>query len=183
MQSLGNWVTVTEYGATKGVGSRRVRVVLSTMGLLAEEAEPRKNGSRIRYRRRLTAYAVEAGLGKRQYPSKKCSFPFDVLSPKGQLWCDQRWEAAVANLQQSDAQNPTVVQAKEHLSAFKLRRLCPDDFTLQQEVYWLLDHYPNLLNVEICQVTDGSKQVVSGYRKLKEDQIRRWEAKKSNPPV
>src|SRR5262245_51066722 len=60
--SLGNWVTVTEYGQTKGVGPVRVRAVLSRMGLLIPETEPAKRGSRTVTRRRLSQEAVKAGL-------------------------------------------------------------------------------------------------------------------------
>lgn len=177
-KSLGNWVTVTEYGKMKGVGSRQVRTILAVIGLLVEEMECGADSTKKRYRRRLSQQAVDDGLGKRHYPKNKGTYPFDVLSPKGQLWCDQRWDGAVEKLLHEGTQSPTIVDAANQLTAFKQRRRCPEEFTLQEEVCWLLDHFPDILSAEICQVTSSSKQVVSGYRKIRKDQLRRWEALK-----
>ncbi|WP_050596379.1 hypothetical protein [Mesorhizobium sp. WSM1293] len=175
--SLGNWVTVTEYGATKGVGSRQVRAILSHLGLLQEQLEASKSGNTRVARRRLTVDAVKAGLGKCIYPRKAGAFPFDVLSPKGQAWIDQRWDEAVQTMASEIASSPMVTMATECLDGFKASR--GSDMTPQMEVCFLSDHFPDLLQVDICRITGASPRMVSLHVNTRADQIRAWKAWKA----
>jgi hypothetical protein len=177
--SLGNWVSVTEYGATKGVGSRQVRAILSHLGLLQEQLEVSKSGTSRVARRRLTDEAVKAGLGKRNYPKKAGTYPYDVLSPKGQEWIDQRWDDAVQTMASETASNPMVTTAKECLDKFKASRRL--DMTPQMEVCFLSDHFPDLLQVDICRITGASPRMVSLHVNTRADQIRAWKARRNAP--
>ncbi|WP_152536033.1 hypothetical protein [Mesorhizobium loti] len=172
--SLGSWISVTEYGASKGVGSRQVRAILSHLGLLQEQLEVSKSGNSRVTRRRLTNEAVKAGLGKCIYPKKAGSYPFDVLSPEGQSWADLRWDDAVKTMASEIASNPIATTAKECLDQFKLSRL--SDMTPQMEVCFLSDHFSDLLQVDICRITGASPRMVSLHVNTRADQIRAWKA-------
>jgi hypothetical protein len=78
-QSLGNWKTITELASDYEMGRNEFRHVLTVMGLLSPEGQ--------KGRRRLTREAVDTGFGKRIEPGKssKFRFPFDTISPDGQL--------------------------------------------------------------------------------------------------
>jgi hypothetical protein len=97
-------LTITEYGATKGLGSRHVRDALKTLGVLQEEIEvrevpmisdPSRRKPEYRHVLRLTREAVRDGLGRRIEPHGK-GFPFDVLTPKGQLYVTERLDQKAA---------------------------------------------------------------------------------------
>ncbi|MER9624057.1 hypothetical protein NKI98_21950 [Mesorhizobium sp. M0222] len=172
--SLGNWVSVTEYGASKSVGPRQVRAILSHLGLLQEQLEVSKSGHSRVARRRLTDEAVKAALGKRIYPRKAGSYPFDVLSPEGQSWIDLRWDHAVKAMAAEITSNPLVTTAKECLDRFKASRR--SDMTPQMEVCFLSDHFPGLPQVDICRITGASPRMVSLHVNTRADQIRAWKA-------
>lgn len=174
--SLGEWITVTEYGERKGVGRRQVRAVLTQIGLLREETEVPISGKSKVTRRRLTREAVEQGLGKRIYPTKKASYPFDVLSPKGQAWIDARWDEGVATISLAVASNLLAEEAKACLEKFRVTR---SEVTSQMEVCFLLDHFPDLHQVDISRVTGVSERMVSRYVTIRADQIRKWTTFKS----
>lgn len=134
------WLTITEYGRTKGVGPRQVRAVLSGLGLLQQEIEVRmvhmivdRSQTKPDYRatKRLTSDAVIGGLGRRIF-ALKTDMEFDVLSPKGQRWADERWPVK---------------------KAMKT--------TVKQEIAQLLDLRPNLSQAQVQQITGRSKQLVS----------------------
>lgn len=175
--SLGNWVSVTEYGTYKGVGSRQVRAILSHLGLLQEQLEVSSTGNARVTRRRLTDEAIRAGLGKRIYPRKAGSYPFDILSPEGQSWADLRWDGAVKTMASEIASNPIVTTAKECLDRFKASRR--SEMTPQMEVCFLSDHFPDLLQVDICRITGASPRMVSLHVNTRADQIRAWKAWKA----
>jgi hypothetical protein len=148
-----------------------------TSGLLQEQLEVSKSGSSRVARRRLTDEAVNAGLGKRNYPKKAGTLPFDVLSPKGQEWIDQRWDDAVQTMASETASNPMVTTAKDCLDKFKASRR--SDMTPQMEVCFLSDHFPDLLQVDICRITGASPRMVSLHVNTRADQIRAWKAWKA----
>lgn len=177
--SLGNWVSVTEYGVLKGVGPRQVRAILSHLGLLQERLEVSKSGTSRVARRRLTDEAVKAGLGKRNYPKKAGTYPFDVLSPKGQEWIDQKWDDAVQTMAAETASSPMVTAATECLDRFKASRR--SDMTPQMEVCFLSDHFPDLLQVDMCRITGASPRMVSLHVNTRADQIRAWKAWRMAP--
>ncbi|MDW9821542.1 hypothetical protein [Sinorhizobium meliloti] len=165
--SLGEWVTVTEYGQRRGVGPRQVRSVLSNLGILQDEIEdctPRGAAFTERKtfkRRRLTPKAVRQGLGKRLFSID--GRPFDVLSPKGQKWIDQRWEDAVRTIDVETVSRPSMLAAKRALEAFTAGRrhgLSPEG-----KVLWLLHHFTDLQQVDISRITGASKRMVSHYVK------------------
>src|SRR3569623_592663 len=89
--SIGNWITITELGEKHGVGARRVRSVLRKMEFLQLE------GAGSYQRHRLCQRVVEKGWGKRS--EHKDQLPFDVVSPAGQQWVAEKWDATVAALE------------------------------------------------------------------------------------
>lgn len=177
--SLGDWVTVTEFGAARGLGQRQIREALVHLGIMAIEDETGVSGKTKVSRRRLTSEAVEDGLGKRLYPKKKGRYPFDVLSPKGQSWVDERLSQALRELHHRKAADPVVLEAEAALKAFKERRRRPDDITLQMEVVWLMDAFPSLTQVQIESITGASKQAVSKYATIRSDGRSFWLAYKA----
>lgn len=93
------WMTISEYGRTKGLGPRQVRTLLTEIGLLHREIEVRMvpmildpSQSKPDYRTtlRLPTEAAQAGLGRRMRAAN-AGTEFDVLSPQGQRWADERW--------------------------------------------------------------------------------------------
>ncbi|ESX29462.1 MULTISPECIES: hypothetical protein [unclassified Mesorhizobium] len=176
--SLGDWITVTEYGERKGVGRRKVRAVLTQVGLLREETEAPISGKSRVTRRRLTREAVEQGLGKRIYPAKEGNYPFDVLSPEGQAWIDARWDEGVAAISSAIASSPLAEEAKACWEKFRAIRR--SELTSQMEVCFLLDHFPDLPQVDISRITGVSERMVSRYVTIRADQIRKWTAFKNN---
>lgn len=172
--SLGDWITVTEYGERKGVGPRQVRAILTHIGLLQEEIEASTSGTARVVRRRLTQEAVDKGLGKRIFPTKKASYPFDVLSPEGQAWVDARWDGAIRIISSAVASSPIAKEARACLEIFRARRR--SELTSQMEVCFLLDHFPDLSQVDIVRVTGVSAGLVSRYATIRTDQIRKWKS-------
>jgi hypothetical protein len=85
--SLGHWVTVTELGELHGVGRLQVRSILRQLDFLGVEG-----GGRYQ-RHRITRWAVDRGYGKRIECSARVMRPFDVISPAGRAWIDERWSA------------------------------------------------------------------------------------------
>lgn len=172
--SLGDWITVSEYGERKGVGPRQVRAVLTQLGLLREEIETSASGTLKVARRRLTREAVDNGLGKRIYPTKTGSYPFDVLSPAGQTWLDARWDGAVAAVTSEIASSPETKKAQDCLERFRAGRR--SEPTSQMEVCFLLDHFPDLPQVDMVRITGVSAGLVSRYATIRADQIRKRKA-------
>jgi hypothetical protein len=173
-KSLGEWITVTEYGQAKGEGPRQTRAILKEMGLLA----PEHFGPSGNVRNRLTPRAVALGLGKRLHP-KGGKYPFDVLSPSGQLWADERWTEASREVAARSQDSPTKRLAKMRLEEFiKGRRTA---MTTQMEICWLIDHFPDLSQSDVCEILGVPKQTVSRYASLRSSNLTKARANKSAP--
>jgi hypothetical protein len=99
-------MSITGYGKTKGIGPRKTRKIMRDLGLLQEEIEvrmtpgivdPAQTKPKYMTTLRLTAWAIEAGFGRRvQLGSpyllpKRVRCPFDMLSLDGVAWLDARW--------------------------------------------------------------------------------------------
>lgn len=181
--SLGNWITITEYGRAKDTGPRQVRDVLSHLGILHDEIEdmtPKDapfTERKLVKRRRLTPKAIRQGLGKRLF--SVAGRPFDVLSPKGQEWIDGKWDDAALTIKTDIASSPTSVTAKAALEGFmsgRRRRLDPEG-----QCRWLLDHFRDLAQVEISRIIEASERMVSHYVQRRADQIRKAGKRKVLP--
>jgi hypothetical protein len=157
--SLGDWITVTELGESYGVGPKQVRAILHHLGMLQSESG----------RYRLSPRAVEQGFGKRIEASKSRKYPFDVISPLGQTIIGQEWHYVLADLEAERTANSQVKGAGEALASFKQHR--SSELTTQQEVCWLLDHFPDLLLEEIAVVLPVTRSLVSRYAKLRSRQL------------
>jgi hypothetical protein len=157
--SLGNWITVTELGERYGVGPKQVRTILHHMGLL--QSEDRHGWYR------LTPHAVAQGLGKR-IDKPRSGFPFDVISPLGQLLIAQVWDETVADLEQERCGDLQIEEAQAALAAFKIQRLRP--LTTQEEVCWMKDHYPNMRHDQIARVLEVSPPLVTRYAGQRREQ-------------
>jgi hypothetical protein len=121
-------------------------------------------GGQAHNRHRLSPWVLQAGYG-RHIPAKrgKVRHPFDVISPSGREWIEERWSATLALL---DAQSTRTVigQAREALASFQAGRLVA--LNTQGCALWLSHHFGDLSHVEIGGILDVSQQVVSRYLKL-----------------
>ncbi|MBS7544025.1 hypothetical protein [Ancylobacter oerskovii] len=160
--NTGDWVTVTEFGEMMGVGPRRVRTILREMEFLAVE------GGGLHHRCRITAKAVKLDLGRRINPTKKATYPFDVISPAGRAWIGERWSAALQRVE--DRQLGSEVQhAKAALVEFQRSR-SRQDMPVQEAVCWLADHFPELGQSDVASVLDVTQQLVSRYLNIRSKQ-------------
>jgi hypothetical protein len=130
---LGDFLTVTELGATLGLSPRKTRKVLHVLGLVEPE------GGRGNYR--LTRDAVNKGYGKRHDRPKHGKYPFDVLSPAGQKLVADGLDVALAQLE--DRRVPKAQELRWSLEAYQAWRRAEklSAMTLQMEVCWLADHF------------------------------------------
>ncbi|MBM1172152.1 hypothetical protein [Microvirga arabica] len=159
--SLGNWITVTELGERYGVGNKKVRSILHHMGLLQSE------GKHGRYR--LTANAVEQGLGIRHDKPKKSKYPFDVIGPEGQRLIALAWDEAVTDLERERLNDPQARSADAALQEFQA--LLPSPMTTQEEVCWLTSRFPDLTYQQIADLLGVQRPLVSRYANLQKKQI------------
>ncbi|MES0166205.1 hypothetical protein NKJ87_09420 [Mesorhizobium sp. M0027] len=163
--SIGSWITITEYGETKGVGRKQVREVLSRLGILQDETEDHtpKQASfaerKLITRRRLTTKSVRSGLGKRIVSI--AGRPFDVISPKGQAWINKRWVDAVQTIKTDITSSPIAVAAQVALGEFMVGRRHKLD--PEGQVRWLLDHFPNVAQADMSRITGASPRMISHY--------------------
>ncbi|RWO19078.1 hypothetical protein [Mesorhizobium sp.] len=170
---IGSWITITEYGETKGVGRKQVRDVLSRLGILQDEIEDHtpKHASfaerKLTTRRRLTTKSIRSGLGKRLF--SVVGRPFDVISPKGQAWIDQRWADTVQTIKTDITSSPVAVAAQVALGEFMVGRRHKLD--PEGQVRWLLDHFPNVAQADMSRITGASPRMVSHYVSNRADQI------------
>lgn len=84
-------LSLSEFAKQHGIGPRQIRKMLHGLGILQIEIEAyEREASPPLYLRkaRLTNNAVEKGIGRRITPY--AGRPFDVLTPKGQLWVSKR---------------------------------------------------------------------------------------------
>ena len=160
--SLGHWVTVTELGELQGVGRNRVRAILRELDFLAVEG-----GGRYQ-RHRITRWAVDRGYGKRIERSAKVANPFDVISPAGRIWIEERWSAAVTAIQERDT--PDTLHAKDALERFQASR--KHKLKIEEAVCWLVDHFDTLTQEQMSEILDVSRQLVSRYLNTRSKQIR-----------
>lgn len=151
--SIGDWITVTEFGLRHGVGEKKVRAVLHHIGLLVPE----------KGRYRLPMSAVEKGLGIRHDRPKHSKHPFDVLSPYCQQLIEQVWADSLADYETDQRGDAQIVEAKEALDNFRGRRL--RKMTTQEEICWVLDHFPRLSYQQVASVVEVDRALVSRYAK------------------
>lgn len=177
--SIGPWITITEYGETKGVGCKQVRDVLSRMDILQDETEDHtpKHASfaerKLITRRRLTTKSVRSGLGKRIFSI--VGRPFDVISPKGQAWIDKRWADVVQTIKTDITSSPVAVAAQVALGEFMVGRRHKLD--PEGQVRWLLEHFPNVSQADMSRITGASPRMVSHYVRNRTDQISKAKAR------
>jgi len=155
--SLGDFVTVTELGELYGVGHRKVRSILRHMNFLGVE------GGRSHNRHRILPWAVKQGLGKRIEKGGHIKNPFDVISPEGRAWIEERWSAAVKALER-ETTGGAVSEAQEALAQFQ--QYLGRSMDVQAAVCWLRHCFPDLTHQQIGNILDVSQQLVSRYANL-----------------
>lgn len=162
--SLGDWLTVSELGQLYGQTPRRTRAVLRELGLLYVPANGNKQAHRV------AAWALKEGLAKHHPKSKTVRHPFDVIGPAGQAWIKERWQQGVTALEEKTT-NPTINVARQALAAFKKDR-GRSSMPAQQEICWLVDHFPDLGQSDIATILDISQQLVSKFVNVRAKQLR-----------
>lgn len=160
--SKGDWITVTEFGETMGVGPRKVRSVLRELDVVDVE------GGGTHQRHRVSDWAVRVGLGKRIEPNRKGARPFAVISPAGQEWLRERWQDALQRLDNRGGRQH-VAQAGAALKAFQVSR-GRENMPVQEAVCWLTDHFPRLGQEDIAALLEVSQQLVSRHVKAQAKQ-------------
>lgn len=177
VESIGEFLTITEIGQHYGVGARRVRAVLAKMELL----HPEESGEHSRYR--LAKWAVDQGLGMRH--ERRGKFPFDVISPAGQAWIGEKWEGTLQELE--DAKGSVVLTARTALEAFQIER---DQFrsqhgaepmATQELVRWLSFHFPALTQNQIAEAVDVSQPLVARILSRRDSQRAQLRANRNVP--
>lgn len=175
--SQGNWITVSELGEAYGVGPKEIRQVLVKMELL----QPEGSDNHTRYR--LAPWAVQAGLGKRI--ERRGMIPFDTISPLGQAWIADRWEAVRSSME--DAKTASVRAAQEALNMFVEERnafrnaVGQERMTTKEQIHWLAFHFPTLTQLEISQVVHVSQPLVSRILKKRAEELKHLKDKLKEP--
>lgn len=157
--SKGEWITITELATSFGVGPRKARAILREMGVLQIE----DRGGHCR--QRLTRWVVQRGWGKHLQP--KGRYPFDVIGPEAQQWIAERWVETVDKLRALTLEGESG-RAASALRQFKAGRLHP--MRTQQEICWLIDHFPALSQSEIASIVEVSQQLVSKFVRIRQAQ-------------
>ncbi|WP_336485667.1 hypothetical protein [Methylobacterium nigriterrae] len=156
--NIGDWITLTELGGLHGVGSREVRTILRQMDIISIEGRGKST------RHRLQPWFVERGYGKRIRPQKG-RYPFDVIGPEGRAWIESRWTEAAAAVEATRS-GPTATEAEAALTAFQARE-GRSPLSVKQSIYWLCDHFPDLMHTEIAGILSVSQQLVSREIKIR----------------
>ncbi|MCM5560065.1 hypothetical protein [Pleomorphomonas sp. JP5] len=166
-ESIGDWITVTEFGRRKGLGPRTVRHLLHHAGILQPEG---KHG-----RFRLSFPMVERGVGKR-IDRPKSGYPFDVLAPETVRILDEVWDEMVADYEASVGQSALVKTAKAALARFEDHRIT-HPLSSAARVWWVRDHFQSLTHAQIGEVVGVQQPIVSKHLRQRDDQ--RKEKKKA----
>jgi len=159
--SVGDWITVTELGQRYEISEKKTRAVLHHIGLLAPEEG----------RYRLTRCAVEKGLGMRHDRPRKSKYPFDVISPKGQRLIEQVWSEAYDDYEAERRGDAQIAEALSALDAFRRYRCST---TTQEEVCWVLDHFPRLSLQQVASIVEVDRALVSRYAKRRANDRGYW---------
>lgn len=173
--SHGDWVTISELGDLYGVGRRTVRVILRAMDFLHVE------GGGSHQRHRLSTWVTTRGWGKSIEP--RFGTPFDVISPEGQAWIAERWQAASDRVN-AERSSPSLA-AGAALTKFaddrdRYRRLIGQEpMALVEKVSWLVVHFPNLSQSEMASILLVTQQLVSRYMNERTKQLRDLKAARS----
>jgi hypothetical protein len=154
--SLGNWVTITEFGKAMGVGSRQTRAILIEMDFLFISQATGEDKFSTRSRSCLRPWVIEMGWGRRNFPRK--GYPFDVINEEAQEWIKARWFKTKERVEDLPSY---ATKAKVELAHFFARRSRNVENFLKIQVKWLLDHFPELTHSEMARILSVSQQIVS----------------------
>lgn len=158
--SAGDWMTLRELADVFGCGRRTLTVILRELAFLQIEYDGRYN------RYRVADWVVSKGWGKR-LRSKSSKYPFDIVSSDAVLWLIDRWEQALRNYgAKLDVQ---VVHAKKALKDFQKHR--DETMTVEMQVCWIRDIFPDLTQKEIAEVVDVSQPIVSRYLRKRSNRL------------
>jgi hypothetical protein len=163
--SLGDWITVTELGQRYDVGPRKVRIILREMKFVYIPGDAPKAAHRI------SPWAIETSYGLRHERRKGVKHAFDVISPAGQAWIEERWADAQAVVE-SRSSALKIQVARRELDEFKVSRNRMS-MKVQEQVCWLADHIPRLTHDDMAIVLDVSQPIVSRYMAKRDDERRK----------
>jgi hypothetical protein len=102
---------------------------------------------------------------------RKSKYPFDVISPKGQRLIEQVWSEAYDDYEAERRGDGQIAEALSALDAFRRRRR---SMTTQEEVCWILDHYPLLSLQQVASIVEVDRALVSRYAKRRADDRGYW---------
>jgi len=165
----GDWMTVSELAELLSFGPRRTTTVLRHLGFLQVEGGGKNN------RHRICQWVVERGWGKRCH-RKHDRFPFDVISPEAVQWVTERWDHALAEIEQK-ACGP-VSEARQTLDTFEAARLT-GAMGIEMKCYWLADHCPAFTHDQIASCLYVTRQLIDRYMDRRSKQIKNAKALKA----
>ncbi|QRM42813.1 hypothetical protein [Rhizobium sp. BG4] len=167
----GDWITIAELARFLGFGRRRATTVLRHLDFLQIEGVGRDS------RHRIADWVVQRGWGKRLH-RKTDKFPFDVIGPDAVQWIKERWQGAVTAIERETFSGP-VAEAKAALDGFQAA-YGRKEMTVQMEVSWLADIFPDLTQEQMSSILDVSQQLVSRFLSVRSEQLQRAKALKAS---
>jgi predicted XRE-type DNA-binding protein len=171
--SLSDWIAITELGLRYKVSSRKVWVILRELKFVyIPGADPKAV-------HRISPWAIEAGYGLLHDPRKGIKHAFDVISPAGQAWIDERWADAVAVVE-ARASGSKLQAPRSELKTFQTSR-SRSEMSVQVQVCWLADHFAALTQDEMALLLDVSQPIVSRYMNTRADQRSKARVRRTEP--
>lgn len=169
--SAGDWITIRELADFLSYGHRQTIVILREMGFLQLEGTGKNS------RHRVADWLMLKGWAKRHY-SKADHYPFDVINTDAVFWVIDRWEQAKAAYLET-TYTAGVEEAQKALQAFQIDR-GRRDMSVQMQVCWLVDHFPELTQTMIAGVVAVTQQVVSKFLRIRSADITTAQQLKAN---
>lgn len=152
--SAGDWITIRELADLLSYGHRQTIVILREMGFLQLEGTGKNS------RHRVADWLMAKGWAKRHH-TKANHYPFDVINTNAVFWVIDRWEQAKTDYHEK-TYTSEVTEAQRALQAFQINR-DRRDMSVQMQVSWLADHFPNLTQEMIAGIVSVTQQVVSKF--------------------
>lgn len=164
--NLGTFRPLSAVADMLGIGRRKFREVLLSLGVVQQEYDEYSRQNR----HRLSPWAVESGLGRRiDRKHLRDHQPFDVLSEDGVAYVRDHLLQATMTLE-----GPARA-ARDALVAFEARRTLDS----AQRVSWLADHYPALSQQDVSEIVGVSEGRVSQLLDRRASRLRWLKAKQA----
>lgn len=169
--SAGDWMTIRELAELLSCGHRQTIVILREMGFLQIEGDGQNS------RHRIADWVNAQGWGKRLH-RKADKFPFDVVNTNAVYWVIDRWDKAKTDYHEA-TYTAEAITAQQVLHEYQAAR-GRSDMSVQMQVCWLVDHFPDLTQKMIAGVVHVTQQLVSKFLKIRSADITKAQQLKAN---